>query len=98
MIALITNTRTKEVRHVDLVEWWAGQNPSTITLEQVADRLLKRIAATYPKADKVVVHDKLINIIAGNVTKCGIQMVDTKCIFEVQMVEHLKDYDDSFLC
>ena len=89
MIALITNTRTKEVRHVDLVEWWAGQNPSTITLEQVADRLVKRIAATYPKAYKVVVHDKLINIIAGNVTKC---------IFEVLMVEHLKDYDDSFLC
>ena len=90
MIALIVNTRTKEVRHVEMIEWHAGHYPNTITLEHVADRLIKLIAATYPKAYKFfVIPEKHINIMAGNTTKC---------IFEVKLIEALKDYDDDFLC
>jgi hypothetical protein len=90
MDALITNTRTKEVRLVPMLEWHAGFNPNSITLEQVADRLIKRIACTYPKAYKLVLNkDTAIDIMAGNVTKC---------IFEIRRIENLKDYDDSFLC
>ena len=90
MFVLITNTRTKEVRYVDLVKWYPDCNSNTIALEQVADRLIKRIAATYPKAYKVVHNSQNhISIMAGNVTKC---------IFDIKAVEHLKDYDDTFLC
>lgn len=89
MIALITNYRTKEVRYVNLVDQYPGWSPKTITLEEVADRLIKRIAHVYPKAYKVIVYDKLINIIAGN---------STKCIFELRCVEKPKDYDDTFFC
>ena len=89
MIALITNTRTKEVRYVDLVVWYPGWNPTTITLEHVADHFIKQIASIYPKAYKLVHNrENSIDIMAGNVTKC---------IFELRAVEHLKDSDDSFL-
>ena len=90
MNALITNTRTKEVRLVEMLEWHAGCNPNRITLEQVADRLIKRISATYPKAYKLIYNaDNHIDIMAGNVTKC---------VFEIRLIENLKDYDDTFLC
>ena len=88
MIALITNTRTKEVRYVDLIEWIPGWNPREITLEQVADRLVKQLASVYPKAYKLVHNrENSIDIMAGNITKC---------IFEIRAIEHIKDSDDSF--
>lgn len=90
MVAIITNERTKENKVVSLLEWQAGQNPNRITLEQVADRIIKRIACTYPRAYKLIHNrENHISIMAGNVTKC---------IFDLHMVEELKDYDDSFLC
>ena len=62
MSALITNTRTKEVRYVNL---------NTNTLEQIADRLITNIACTYPKAYKLVHNsENHISIMAGNITKC----------------------------
>ena len=89
MVALITNTRTKENKVISLLEWHAGHNPNTITLEQAADRMIKRIACTYPRAWKIVHNrENHISIMAGNVTKC---------IFEIRAVEELRDYDDSFL-
>lgn len=89
MFALITNIRTKENKVISLLEWHAGQNPNLITLEQAADRIIKRIACTYPRAWKIVHNaENHISIIAGNVTKC---------IFDLRAVEELKDNDDSFL-
>ena len=88
MVALITNTRTKENKVISLLEWWPGQNPSTITLEQAADRIIKRISCTYPNAYKLIHNcETHISIMAGNITKC---------IFEIRAVEELRD-DDSFL-
>ena len=90
MVALITNTRTKENKVISLLEWHAGHNPNTITLEQAADRIIKRIAATYPLAWMIIHNaEKSIDIMAGN----GV----AKCIFEIRAVEELRDYDDSFL-
>jgi hypothetical protein len=89
MVALITNTRTKERKAISLLEWHAGRNPNTITLEQAADRIIKRIACTYPKAYKLIHNrENHIDIMAGNITKC---------VFEIRAVEELRDYDDSFL-
>ena len=89
MIALITNTRTKEARYVDLVECYPGWNPREITLDQFADRFIKHLASIYPKAYKLIHNrENSIDIMAGTVTKC---------IFELRAVEHLKDSDDSFL-
>lgn len=90
MVALITNTRTKEHKVISLLEWYAGQNPTTITLEQAADRIIKRIACTYPKAYKLIHNrENHISIMAGDIAKC---------IFEIRAVGELQDYDDSFLC
>lgn len=90
MVALITNTRTKENKVISLLEWHVGQNPNCITLEQAADRIIKRIACTYPNAYKLIHNsENHISIMAGNITKC---------IFDIRTVEELKDYDDSFLC
>ncbi len=90
MVALITNTRTKENKVISLLEWHAGHNPNTITLEQAADRIIKRIASTYPYAWMIVHNaEKHIDIMSGN----GVP----KCIFEIHAVEELRDYDDSFL-
>ena len=89
MLLLLTLVQKKS----DLFLCWSGMlgfNPNRVTLEQVADRLIKRIACTYPKAYKLVLNkDTAIDIMAGNVTKC---------IFEIRRIENLKDYDDSFLC
>lgn len=86
MFCLVTNTRTNEVRSIKLTEWTDGDNP--ITLEQAADNLIKRISYKHPKAYKLIHNpNKHISIMAGNVTKC---------VFELQLVEPLKDYDDSF--
>ena len=89
MVALITNTRTKENKVISLLEWHAGHNPNTITLEQAADRIIKRIASTYPKAYKLVYNSgNHICIMGGDIPQC---------IFEIRAVEELRDYDDSFL-
>ena len=90
MVALITNERTKENKVISLLEYHAGRNPKQITLEQVADQIIKRIACTYPRAYKLIHNrENHISIMAGNVVKC---------IFDIHLVEELKDYDDSFLC
>ena len=90
MVALITNTRTKENRVISLEEYYPGWAPRQITLEQAADKILKRIASTYPKAHKLIHNrENHISIMAGNVTKC---------IFDIHVIEELNDYDDSFLC
>lgn len=88
MFALITNTRTKENKVISLLEWHAGCNTNRITLEQVADLVIKQIAAPYPKAYKLVHNrENHISIMAGNITKC---------IFDIHLVEKLNVYDDSF--
>ena len=89
MFALITNTRTKETKSISLLEWYPGWAPTILTLEQAADRFIKRIADIYPKAYKLVHNrENHISIMAGNITKC---------IFEIRTVEELNDCDDSFL-
>ncbi len=90
MFAIITNTHTNESKFINLLEWCSGLNPNQITLEKAADKIIKRISATYPKAYKHIFnHENHISIMAGNVVKC---------IFEICAVEELKDYDDSFFC
>ena len=88
MIAIITNKHTKERKYVSLPKAHVGSNPNQIALEQVADRIIKRIAATYPKTYKVIhISKNHISIMSGNVTGC---------IFDIHMVEELKDWNDSF--
>ena len=88
MFCLVTNTRTNEVRSIKLTEWPTGDNPIPITIEQAADKLIKRISYKYPNVYKLIHNpNKHISIRAGNVTRC---------VFELQFVEQLKDYDDSF--
>lgn len=90
MDALIKNTRTNEVRLVEMLEWHGGNKFHRWTLEDIADNLLKRIATKWPNAYKVVFNkDSNINIMAGN---------PAKCIFEIYTIFPLKDSDDSFLC
>lgn len=79
---IVTNCRTKENRILDLHE---GR-----TLNDAADYIVKRIEATYPKAYKLVHNaQNHITIMAGNVTKA---------VFDLKVLENLKDYDDEFLC
>lgn len=67
-----------------------GSPLNQITLEKVADKIIKRIFTTYPKAHKRIFNrENHISIMAGNIVKC---------IFEIRAVEELTDYDDSFLC
>lgn len=87
MIAIITNTRTNERKYINLIDWHSGFQ---FTLEKVADKIIKRISAAYPKAHKRIFNrENHISIMAGNATTC---------IFEIRAVEELTDYDDSFLC
>jgi hypothetical protein len=88
MIALITNERTKETKAISLIEYYPGCAPTIHTLEHAADQIIKLIAGTYPKAYKDIhISRNRISIISGNCTGC---------IFEIEMVEELKDCDDSF--
>ena len=52
MFAIITNTHTNENKFINLLEWCSGLNSNQITLEKAADKIIKRISATYPKAYK----------------------------------------------
>lgn len=96
MVALITNTRTKENKVITLFQCYPGWQPCPMSLEQAADQFIKRIACTYPYAWMIVHNvEKSIDIMAGN----GV----AKCIFEIRLVEELKDSveelkdsDDSF--
>lgn len=88
MVAIITNTRTNERKYINLNNW--GSPLNQITLEKVADKIIKRISAVYPKAHKRIFNrENHISIMAGNATTC---------IFEIRAVEELTEYDDSFLC
>lgn len=88
MIAIITNKHTKERKYVNLPKSHVGSNPNQLALEQVADRIIKRIAGAYPKAYKDIhISRNRISIISGNCTGC---------IFEIEMVEKLKTCDDAF--
>jgi hypothetical protein len=90
MFAIITNTRTKENKIISLIEYYPGCAPTIHTLEQAADRIIKLIAGTYPKAYKIVHNrENHIAIMAGHITKC---------IFDLHKVEELNKDDDSFLC
>ena len=88
MIAIITNTRTNERKYINLNNW--GSPLNQITLEKVADKIIKRISVTYPKAFKKNFNrENHISIMAGDFVTC---------IFEIRAVEELTDYDESFFC
>ena len=88
MVAIITNTCTNESKVINLNEWRSPLN--NITLEKVADKIIKRISITYSNAYKKIYNrENHISIMTGNTVKC---------IFEIRAVEELTDYDDSFLC
>ena len=90
MFAIITNTHTNESKFINLLEWCSGLNPNQITLEKAADKIIKRISVTYPKAFKKIFNrENHISIMAGDFVTC---------IFEIRAVEELTDSDDSFFC
>lgn len=63
MFAIITNTHTNESKFINLLEWCSGLNPNQITLEKAADKIIKRISATYPKAYKHISTMKIISLL-----------------------------------
>ena len=86
MATIIINTSTNKSKVINLNEWRSSFN--NFTLEKVADKIIKRISATYPKAYKKIYNrENHISIMACNAVTC---------IFEIRAVEELTDYDDSF--